>query len=171
MWKHNTFEKLVESKSDFTGMVAYTIYKNDKLSWINDQKNKNDEYPSQNIIDEYFHSSAESEPSIERYKEQAVSIVNRFISATISEEMDNYKNQVRDETIIEAVTPSWRKRILDGVIITIVTTSIVTFTTNLYWFNNKIQESKDREAYLEKHAVPKELIELLNNPPKKDSEN
>ena len=34
MSRHQTFSKLVQSQQDFVGMVAYTIYKNEKINWI-----------------------------------------------------------------------------------------------------------------------------------------
>lgn len=36
MWSHRIFDDLIEDENDFVGKVAYSIYKQEKVSWIND---------------------------------------------------------------------------------------------------------------------------------------
>lgn len=52
-------------------MVAYTIYKSEKNLWIDTHHKENQEYPSKEELDKYFHPSINTPDTIARYKSQA----------------------------------------------------------------------------------------------------
>lgn len=69
MWKHDTFKELVESESDFTGMVAYSLYKNEKVTWIEEYKSEHKKYPTKDELEKYFYPTSTGKLTIKRYKE------------------------------------------------------------------------------------------------------
>lgn len=101
MSKHQTFTKLVTSDTDFVGMVAYTIYKNEKLDWIGKFKEKNQREPNANEI-EQFNLSTDSELKIQHFRDLAEDRVNDFIDSATIAELTEYKTRLRDDVIIQS---------------------------------------------------------------------
>ncbi|WP_206211601.1 hypothetical protein, partial [Vibrio sp. V22_P2S10T140] len=68
MWNHRIFEQIIEDDNDFVGMVAYSIYKQEKIKWIKMQHEKSGTYPSAEEIDKYFHNFASTDDVLKRYR-------------------------------------------------------------------------------------------------------
>ena len=170
MWNHDTFNKLVDNESDFTGMVAYTIYKRDKISWVENQKELNGKYPTREAIDQYFHPHIESPRSISRYKDQAENLLTEFINTTTAVEMDSYREQVRDEAIIQKIHQPLLSRIKDGVITGVITSAVITTFSIMLWLYSEMEEAKNREALLKNSNLPEDIKALILNPPKPKGE-
>lgn len=86
MGKHynQMYKKLVKSKSDIKGIVAYSVYKRHKIKYIEECKRKNN---GQNIsVEELqkYHDVCES--NTDSYKSEAEKIVERFIKAIVKKE-------------------------------------------------------------------------------------
>lgn len=101
MSKHQTFTKLVTSDTDFVGMVAYTIYKNEKLDWIAKFKEKNEREPNATEV-EQFNLSTDSELKIQHYRDLAEDRVNDFIGSATIAELTEYRTRLRDDAIIQS---------------------------------------------------------------------
>lgn len=101
MSKHQTFTKLVTSDTDFVGMVAYTIYKNEKLDWIAKFKERNNREPNTTEV-EQFNLATDSELKIQHYRDLAEERVNDFIDSATIAELTEYKTRLRDDAIIQS---------------------------------------------------------------------
>ncbi len=147
MWNHRIFDQIIEDDNDFVGMVAYSIYKQEKIKWIKLQHEKSGAYPTSEEIDKYFHNFASSDDVLKRYRTQAEDIVNRFTQVSLLEELSEYKNQVRDEAIINLVDSKISKTkfraIVENVIAGLIASAItVLFSMSLYLYK-KMEEDKD----------------------------
>ena len=101
MSRHQTFTKLVTDDKDFVGMVAYTIYKKEKLDWIEQFKVTHGDEPSEAELKQ-FTLASDSALRIQQYREIAESRVNDFIDNAIFEELEGYKKRLRDDEIVKA---------------------------------------------------------------------
>lgn len=104
MAKHQTFKNLVTSTSDFVGMVAYTIYKNEKINWIESFNTKNGQEPTQAEIESGFNVASDTAVKIQQYRSLAEDEVNQFIEFTLSDEINKFTASLQQSTIISSVT-------------------------------------------------------------------
>lgn len=78
------YEKLVEDESDIIGHVAYSLYKSDKIKYINSHKENHDTDDLTDEELEHFHEISCLENNIERYKLEAVQILQLFLDNALS---------------------------------------------------------------------------------------
>lgn len=79
------YSKLVDGEDDVVGTIAYSIYKRDKIAFIEEYKNKNNgQHPAESDFKQ-FHEMICTEGHIDRYHMQAYNILNSFLNETLSE--------------------------------------------------------------------------------------
>ena len=65
------YNKVVHDDADIIGHIAYSMYKDEKIRFIEDFKNKhNGSYPTEDDI-KYFNDINSTDSSIERYRSSA----------------------------------------------------------------------------------------------------
>lgn len=164
MWSHHTFDKLVEDEKDFVGMVAYTIYKNEKLNWIKTFENQNGCCPTKEELDKYFYPSINSEATVYRYSAQAETLLSNFISATTSEEMDAYRLQVRDEVIISTIKKSFWQSVGESLVAAIIASVLIAAFSTAFWLYGEMQNSKRLEQLIREAPIAEEIKKELLSP-------
>ena len=102
------YNELVEDDNDIVGHIAYSLYKSDKIDFIEDYKNKNHgNEPTEDDL-RRFHEVCCIPSNIERYKMQAVSILQQFMSDTLASTTkqieEDYKNS-QDKHLVEIISP------------------------------------------------------------------
>ncbi len=98
------YKQLVEKESDIVGNIAYSLYKADKIKFIEDFKAKNGDKEPTEAEFQPFHDICCMESNINRYKMQALNILQGFLDDTLSAttkqiEKDlenNYKKELMD---------------------------------------------------------------------------
>lgn len=97
-------EKLVKSKQDFTGMIAYSIYKAEKRDAIRKGID----------INEFTKLKLQTN-EVKKYKKEAEELVNIFLQAAADEEIKKIKDQLITEVVRITVkglpTDPWYKRL------------------------------------------------------------
>ena len=87
------YNSLVEDESDMVGCVAYSLYKKDKIQFIEKFKKDNGgTAPSESDLC-HFHEHAFLDSNISRYRMQATSILQEFMNQTL----ENVANQVEQD--------------------------------------------------------------------------
>ena len=132
MSKHQTFTKLVTDDKDFVGMVAYTIYKNEKLDWIAKFREKNGREPNATEI-EQFNLATDSELKTQYYRDLAEERVNDFIDSATIAELTEYKMRLRDDAIVKATKKSFWQGVGENLFSGIIGAAIVTFVQLAIW--------------------------------------
>lgn len=93
------YNKLVTNKDDLVGMVAYTIYKNEKITYI---KNYELEYGGKSPSEEDLHIFHKSScDRVEYYKELAINRVSSFVDALQVEQKEQLEKVYKDRLIEE----------------------------------------------------------------------
>ena len=92
------YRQLVKDESDVVGHIAYSLYKADKISFIEDYKKKHENQEPSDERFEHFHESCCLPANIQRYRMQAVEILQGFVDDTLEEttkqiEADYVKHQ------------------------------------------------------------------------------
>jgi uncharacterized protein YwqG len=154
------YKKLVESEDDLVGLVAYGIYKQHKIAFINDFKENYKREPSASEIEIFFLTSTTSD-QLKKYKDKAESLVSEIVSNTILEEIQSFENDMLnkyEEKIEKAVKnniPSNTKNIIIGTLGSLVGAIILTIMTiGFYFAGNTIDKNrmKDVKELIENHA-------------------
>lgn len=116
------YSELVDDDNDIVGHIAYSLYKSDKIKYIEDFKNKNHgQEPTEDDL-KNFHEVCCIQANIDRYKMQAVSILQQFMSDTLSSttkqiEDDYIKSQDKHlKDIISPLKPSFWHGILQSIV-------------------------------------------------------
>lgn len=87
------YDKLVEDQNDIVGHIAYSLYKSDKVAFIEDFKLKN---PGRELSEadlEPFHSMTCLPDSINRYRLKATDILNNMLNNTLSASIQNIEEK------------------------------------------------------------------------------
>ena len=109
------YNELVEDSNDFVGLVAYSIYKQDKIAYVRCFEGEHGRVPDPHELKD-FHTQAKIH--IERYKEIAENRVSNFYDTIFkvqSEELEEkYRQQLTQE--LKAMKPSWWFGVFQGVV-------------------------------------------------------
>lgn len=147
MSRHQTFTKLVTDDKDFVGMVAYTIYKNEKLDWIAQFKAQNSNVEPTESELRQFNLTTDSDLRIQQYRQMAETSVNNFVRETISDELTQYQVAVRDDAIVKAAKKGFWQGIGENVIAGIIGAGIVTlFQLGMWLYQVKDNPDFQRKA-------------------------
>lgn len=139
------YEKIVNDENDFIGKIAYSIYKEDKISYINTFFDSNHR-PTQEEL-RNFHEISSTDSSIERYRLQAENLLQQFLDNTLSEALTEATEEIKSNQIllireeVKRIKPAgfWTG-VLQNVMATIALTGIlalivliINFTTDGFW--------------------------------------
>ena len=138
------YEKLVEGNNDIIGHIAYSIYKEDKISYI---KKKEEELGE--VVDETlkpFHEISSTQSSIDSYRIKAEIFMQAFFENTFQEMKEDIETQVIEnhtdilKEIVTPLTPSFlttlKHNILAGLAISAIIALlvlIINFSANGFW--------------------------------------
>lgn len=78
------YKQLVKDESDIVGNIAYSLYKADKIKFIEDFKAKNGGKEPTEAEFQPFHDICCMDANINRYKMQALNILQGFLDDTLS---------------------------------------------------------------------------------------
>lgn len=116
--QHSTFKKLVAHDDDFIGMVAYTIYKNEKINWIDHYTQRNGNPPTFQEIQNSFNVTSDSDQKVQQYLNLAERKLNTFVDQTIAVELEQYKrdilNTFADPKIQDLIDNKLRQNLISG---------------------------------------------------------
>lgn len=112
------YSKLVEREDDVVGTIAYSIYKTDKIAFIDDYKNNHEgQEPSEDDF-KRFHETICTNGHINRYQMQAMNVLNSFLNDTLSEtaaqiddDCKNRHDQMLRSIVEEIATNIVRKQV------------------------------------------------------------
>lgn len=78
------YKQLVKNESDILGNIAYSLYKADKIKFIEDFKAKNGGKEPTEADFQPFHNTCCMDANIKRYKMQSINILKGFLDDTLS---------------------------------------------------------------------------------------
>ena len=115
------YKQLVEDDTDIVGHIAYSLYKADKIRFINKFKEENNREPRESEI-KPFHDTSCLEGSLNGYKSLAVDVLTSCLDRTLAESVQQaenkclecYKENIR-EVIQPILPPSKHRQFWNGV--------------------------------------------------------
>lgn len=128
--KKSVYYQLVKNESDFTGIIAYSIYKNEKINFIEKHKVEQNNHPSSEDLDNFHEDKCNSEEVI-RYRKLAEIKIEKLANQLLKDKVEEIDSIIKIE----------KKEIDDG------KKSLKKQKSEL---ENKITEIKNREENIEK---------------------
>ncbi|MEC8081084.1 MAG: hypothetical protein VXZ45_03925 [Verrucomicrobiota bacterium] len=92
-----SFDKIVDDEDDYIGMIAYAIYKKEKIHWISSTEEQKGRPVTQEEIEEYFYSAAHRPEKLHSYRESAVT----FLNDALMEQAEIIAQELVEENIEE----------------------------------------------------------------------
>lgn len=159
------YEKLVSDSSDFTGMVAYALYKKEKIDYLKKLKEKNGNISDDDVSN--FHIA--SDVRLESYTKEAVSLTTDFVNDLIDRKVKMSKELIT-EIVDKKAGPkgfiNWSRVITQNIIAAIIYTLGIYILLMFVWFKNSGNENlaKDKLKKSTNH-----FLQNKNTPYKKDT--
>lgn len=151
------YSKLVEDENDFFGIIAYSIYKRQKIEHLNKFKAEHGREATKTDL-EPFKEFASSEIQLEFYRTQANHLMNSFIEFSISEYAkdleSDFSNRVHQE--LAGVKNSFWTGVWQGVVASFLFVLLVGLTIFFLWsykqgFSNVIEQVFEVKITSEEH--------------------
>lgn len=94
------YTKLVKNETDIIGVVAYSVYKRQKIEYIEAIRCKHERRPDEQELAS-FHELTNSPTQLDSYRQQAIVLARGFLKSAISEEAKQlslrYEEQAKQE--------------------------------------------------------------------------
>lgn len=111
------YSQLVSNPEDVIGLLAYSIYKQHKIEFIEDFKKKKGSTPTDADIENFILSSV-TPSQLEKYKESANTILSETVADAVQDEMGrmsfDFQNAI--EPVVKKHSSSWIKTVLLNVL-------------------------------------------------------
>lgn len=125
----------MEDEADFVGQIAYSLYKQDKINYIEKYSNDNSKDITPDELKK-FHEMSCNEIVIDAYRRKAEDILEEFISDTLEETIDEITDDLVHKQadilseIIKPITPASKTRqfwtrILQSIIANLTLSAII----------------------------------------------
>lgn len=141
------YEKLVKDSTDFTGMVAYGLYKKEKILYLKKLQDKNGKITDDNVRN--YHIS--SEIRLENYEKDAVIMINDFISDVVDRKVKMSKELITD-IVEKKAGPSgmknWARVITQNIAAAFIYSVAIYLLLIFIWFKNSGNENNVRDKIL-----------------------
>lgn len=125
------FKQLVGAEGDLTGMVAYTLYKRQKLEWLQAfRATHNGAEPTDREIAERFTAFSSMPSQLEQYRQQAMDVLDDFLQVADggASPADTSCCQVAS-----ANARSFRHRVVESIVANLVTVLLTAGVTGIAW--------------------------------------
>lgn len=119
------FKELVKGPNDVSGALAYVLYKNEKVAYIEKFTKDQGHEPTEAELAE-FHRMTNLPGRIEAYRTQAEDLLNTFMNNAVGAELRNYQQEIKDDAIVKAVKPAFWSGVLQNVVAGVFAT-LITF--------------------------------------------
>lgn len=143
------YSQLVDDENDIVGLIAYAIYKRQKIDYIRSvhSKRQRDVDPSEMSV---FHEISNSSTQVQSYRDQAVMVLNSFLNDALRQRADKMANEYQSRLTRELM--STRPQFWSGVSQSIVGSILfVLFVGLIVFFTWSMQQG------------PKQVIERIFN--------
>ena len=138
------YKELVEHEYDLTGMIAYSLYKSEKIKYIKKIKEQRGEVTDKEV--ENYHIS--SKIRIEDYKERATNLFAAFCDDLIDDKV-RMSEDIIEKIIVKTASPkgweNWLRSISQSFLGALIYTIIVSSILLGVWFYNSGNADSTKE--------------------------
>jgi hypothetical protein len=130
------YKALVEGPNDVSGALAYVLYKNEKIAYIESFATENGQQPKDVDLVE-LHRMTNLPGRLESYREQADVLLEEFLDNALTEQFREYKQQLRDDAILKQIKPSFMHGVYQNILAGLITTLMTFGFVLVVWMYNE----------------------------------
>ncbi|MFW9082945.1 hypothetical protein ACOI7N_00025 [Pseudomonas sp. P2758] len=132
------YTKLVENENDILGIIAYSLYKRQKIEYVQSLKEKKGCDPSDGDLSQ-FHDVSNSQFQLQAYRNQADKLAQDFLTISLetrAEELEKYYNdQATSE--IKSYKPNYWIGVSQGVLASVIFVMLLGLLVIFTWSLNQ----------------------------------
>lgn len=122
------YKELVKGSEDVSGALAYVLYKNAKIAYIESVVKEKSQQPSDADLAE-FHRITNLPDTLNGYRERADALLESFLDNVLAEQLAVFKAELRTDAVINSVRPNFwtgvKQNIVAGIVSTLITFGFV----------------------------------------------
>ncbi|MEQ6289634.1 hypothetical protein ACFPAG_03300 [Vogesella sp. GCM10023246] len=131
MARHQTYTDLVEGDDDTIGRIAYSIYKGEKLAWMQSYEKAHGREPTDDEVFVNFHHSVPGK--LRRYRADALALVNRYIDQEMETELIKYKFALKNDLVIQKIDKGFWRNTFENGLAGLFQAAIVVVVSTILW--------------------------------------
>lgn len=139
------FDKLVLDNDDFVGMVAYSIYKQQKIEWLNNFKKENGRTATDAELESFIQFSNLAS-QLESYRDQATNLIDTFLDVVLADKYEEMQEEIRHNATIAAVKKTFLQSVFENALGGVVATLLTLGAIGIFWVSSQGPERLIREA-------------------------
>lgn len=137
---HNTFSRLVESDNDLEGLVAYSLYKQEKIAWVAQRTSVLGRPPTPQEVEDQFVSMVR-DAHIDQWRKNAFQILNQFADNMLAAELEKEREAIKDNALIKSFNPHWFKKLCSDTLANLASGAVITLLIALLWVVSSAPEN------------------------------
>lgn len=137
---HNTFTRLVNGDNDLEGLVAYSLYKQEKNAWVDQRTVQLGRAPTQAEIEHDFIQCLR-DSHIQQWRKEALRVLNEFADNMLAGELEKEREAFKKEEIYKALNPRWYKRLWGDTWANMLSTAAISLLIALLWVVSSAPEN------------------------------
>lgn len=154
---NHIFDELVGDERDFVGIVAYTIYKRQKVEWLKRFEEEHERPATDDEVAAGFAKFSNLPSQISSYREQAIELVDNFLDVALGETIEEIREEMLKNAVVLAVKKPFRVAVWENLVAGIFASILTLGASGLIWVAAKGPENLWREAlrhFVEQQAAP-----------------
>jgi hypothetical protein len=140
------FKELVKGPDDVSGALAYVLYKNEKVAYIERFTADQGRDPTEADLAE-FHRMTNLPGRLDAYRSQADDLLETFLDNVLTTELLTYKQEVKDDATVKAVKTSFVSGVVQNVVAGLFTTLMTFGAVLAVWMYSEGPENILKGAY------------------------
>lgn len=126
--RHNTYKLFVSKPDDLVGLVAYSLYKQQKIDFLQRHRDENKGAPPAQDIVDIFCSTFRDPNQVGMLRDRAEALLENVTEVLLNERESRIKKVYINELVRQLKEgPSWVKVAFQGVLGNLVTAALVAF--------------------------------------------
>ena len=120
------YKELVTNDGDVSGALAYMLYKQEKIAFIENFVAKKNRQPEEADM-EPFHEMTKLPKRLAEYRASAEQLMEQILDNVLADKLNELTKNMRDDAIVKAVKKTWWQGVWENMVAGLFTTVITFF--------------------------------------------
>ncbi len=140
------YSQLVRANDDLVGLIAYGIYKKQKIEFIEKMKSDTGHDPTEAEC-QAFYSTSTTDSQLKYYRTQAETMISETISSIAQEELTNFEREMHKnyQSEIKSCIPSNWSSFGFSVLAGVISTLVFTVIAGIFYFIGETSDRNNRD--------------------------
>lgn len=127
------YKKLVTSPSDVVGAIAYSLYKSEKVQYIEAHTQSTGTPPSDKEL-EGFHRTSNLDLRVVAYRRSAEDLLNEFIDDVLAASLIEQQQKLKEDAVLQLIEQRTKPKLMVGIFQNVIAGAITSLLTGAVIF-------------------------------------